>query len=198
MDFIRKNTETILTPVEKRAAEKEIEKENTPVIQEEMENKKITSFVMLKNYNGSIAIDLEPWDFSSPARAIQFTFDQDYQHVPTKWALGVFVTPLAMKLMEEGYFTFENLSTLIKMAEDEGLYVPDSIKEPVIDLKELKKYLIKDNLAEVQKMMRNASRKLILDFVLIAKQNLNRLSMSMVQYIEKTYRVSLDTISLNE
>ena len=35
----------------------------------------------------------------------------------TNYALGVFVTPSALKQMELGYFTFENLDTLIKMAE---------------------------------------------------------------------------------
>lgn len=158
----------------------------------------INAFVMVKNYRGGFGVSLEPWDFSSPARTIRFKFDQEKQYVPLKWALGVFVTPLAVKLMEKGYYTFENLHVLIKMAEDLGLYVPDSIKEPKINLKDLKNALLKNDLPAVKKNMMNASQKIVADFISLARQNFAQLSVAMVTYIQSTYKVSLEEIKLNE
>ena len=158
----------------------------------------INSFVMVKNYRGGFGVTLEPWDFSSPGRPIRFKHDQEKLHVPTKWALGVFVTPSAIKNMEEGYFTFEDLHVLIKMAEDLGLYVPDSIKEPKVNLKDLKNALLKNNLTEVKKLMMNATKKLIADFTTLARRHFQELSVAMVSYIEATYKVSLKPINLDE
>lgn len=175
--------------------QKVIETISQPVVEDLVPAK---SFVMVKNYRGGFGVTLEPWDFSAPARPIRFKFDQEKQHVPTKWALGIFVTPLAIKLLEEGYYTFENLHVLIKMAEDLGLYVPDSIKEPKINLRDLKNALLKNDLAAVKKFMMNASQKLIADFVTLARQNFSLLSVAMVTYIQSTFKVSLEEINLNE
>jgi len=188
-DFIRKSTNPVQETVEEEVM--------VPTIQSKKPTQ-INSFVMVKNYRGGFGVKLEPWDFSAPARSIRFKFNQEQQHIPTKWALGVFVTPLAIKLMEEGYYTFENLHVLIEMAEDLGLYVPDSIKEPKINLKELKNALLKNDLVTVKKLMMNASKKLIADFVALARQNLSQLSVAMQTYVESTYKVSLQTINLNE
>lgn len=189
-DFIRKsaNPNPTVEPEAQEAIQAPVATQSAP----------INSFVMVKNYRGGFGVSLEPWDFSAPARLIRFKFDQDKQHVPTKWALGIFVTPLAIKLLEEGYYTFENLHVLIKMAEDLGLYVPDSIKEPKINLRDLKNALLKNDLAAVKKYMMNASQKLSADFVALARQNFEQLSVAMVTYIQSTFKVSLEEINLNE
>jgi hypothetical protein len=187
-NFIRPSVNTTLETVVEEKVIAPVEAIKTP----------INSFVMVKNYRGGFGVSLEPWDFSAPARSIRFRFDQEQQHVPTKWALGIFVSPLAVKLLEEGYYTFENLHVLIKMAEDLGLYVPDSIKEPKINLKELKNALLKNDLATIKRLMMNASKKLVADFIVLARQNHSMLSIAMVTFIESTYKVSLETITLNE
>lgn len=158
----------------------------------------VTQFVMVKNYEGALAVMLDPHDFSTPARRVNFNFDVERQHVPAKYAVGTFVTDNAMKQMEKGYFTYENLDVLIKMAEDMGYYVPDSIKEPKISLKDLRQVILKGDAKELSKLMMNASRKNIDDLLSVAKRYYASLSTGMVQYIEKTYKASLAPISLNE
>ena len=90
-------------------------------------------FVLKKNVSGGLAVVLEAHDFSVPARKVVFNFNENINYVTTKYALGVFVTPSALRQLEKGYFTFEKLDTLIKMAEELGYYVPDSIKDPTIN-----------------------------------------------------------------
>jgi hypothetical protein len=99
--------------------------------------------------------------------------------------------------MEKGYYTFENLETLIKMAEDLGYHVPDSIKEPKISLKDLKALLKKGDVKEMEKTLINASSKVIGDLVTLAKKMYSDLSVNTVQYIEKKYKVSLEPINLD-
>lgn len=84
------------------------------------------------------------------------------------------------------------------MAEDLGLYVPDSIKEPKINLKDIKNALLKNDLTAVKKYMMNASQKLTADFIALARQNFALLSVAMLTYIQSTFKVSLEEINLNE
>lgn len=140
----------------------------------------------------------DAYDFSAPARKIRFDYDQDTTHVPTKWALGVFVTHNALKVMEKGYFYFENLELLIKMAEDAGIYVPDSIKEPKTTLKELKNLVLTNDVKSIEQKMFNADKKLIGDLVEIARKNIDRISVATADFIEKKYNVVLKPINLNE
>ena len=60
----------------------------------------------LKNFRGSYGVMIDPYDFSMPARRISFRFDTASQFIPTKFALGVFITNEALKAMERGLFTF--------------------------------------------------------------------------------------------
>jgi hypothetical protein len=156
-----------------------------------------SQFKMIKNYVGGLAVIINPYDFSIPARRIDFKFDQELQYLPAKFAIGVFVSDDALRQMEKGYFTFENLEILIKMAEDLGYYVPDSIKEPKITLKELKNLLKKGDVKEMEKTLLNASSKIIGDFITLAKKMYSELNVSVVQYIEKKYQVSLEPINLD-
>lgn len=166
----------------------------TPVVKKEFP----TSFVMVKNVRGSFALDIEPYDFSSPAREIYFTADLENQRLPAKLAVGVFVTPQASKLMDRGYFTFENLQGLVALAESLGIYVPDSIKEPKVELKDMRIVLFKNDLAGIKTVMMNASKKTVGDFISEARRLLGKLNMETVGYIEKTYGVRLAPVDLNE
>ena len=176
----------------------EVEEQNQVESKEKVvQEKPITSFVMVKNYRGGLAVELEPYDFSAPARKINFRFNQEKQHVPLKWALGVFVTDSAMSMLGRNYFTFENLEKLIQMAEEKGLYVPDSIKEPKVTSKELQKIISKNDLTELKRVMVGASKTKIADMVALARKVLPKLNYETIQYIENTYKVTLKTVDLN-
>jgi hypothetical protein len=43
-----------------------------------------SQFVMVKNIDGRLLVNLESFDFSAPARAIAFNFDQDKTYVQLK------------------------------------------------------------------------------------------------------------------
>ena len=163
----------------------------------EVKQRRITSFVMVKNYRGGMSVDLEPYDFSAPMRRISFNFDQEKQHVPLKWALGIFVSQNSMKMFEKNYFTFEDLETLIEMAEEAGLFVPDSIKEPKVTSRQLQKIITKNDLPEFKKVMVNADKTKIGDMVAIARKVLPKLNYETIRYIEETYKISLKTINLD-
>jgi hypothetical protein len=156
-----------------------------------------TQFQMVKNFMGGMSIRLEPHDFSGPSRKVKFRHDVDTQYVPAKYALGVFVSDENSRLMERGYFTFANLSTLIEMAEELGYYIPDSIKNPKMTIKEIRNLLKKADESEIEKALLNATKKTIEDFIAVAKKMYTSLNISTVKYIEKKYKISLAPIDLN-
>lgn len=155
-------------------------------------------FVMIKNAVGGLTVKTEAFDFSVPARNIVFKFDQDRNYLMTNYALGVFVTPSALKQMELGYFTFENLDTLIKMADEAGIYVPDSIKDPKVTLKDIAKALRSGEQVELDKLTKNLNRKIRNDIIVTAQKMYNNLQQGVISYLEKKLGVSLKPIDLSE
>lgn len=155
-------------------------------------------FVMVKNAVGGLTVKTEAFDFSVPARNVVFKFDQDRNYLMTNYALGVFVTPQALKQMELGYFTFENLDTLIKMADEAGIYVPDSIKDPKVTLKDIAKALRSGDQAELDKLTKNLNRKTRNDIIVTAQKMYDNLQQGVISYLEKKLAVSLKPIDLSE
>ena len=73
--------------------------------------------------------------------------------------------------MELGYFTFENLDKLIEMAEDLGYYVPDSIKEPKVTLKEIAHALRSGEKEKLNAITSNLTNKVRQDIITTAQKN---------------------------
>ena len=99
-----------------------------------------------------MTVMLEAEDFSTPIRKISFKFDQEEKQIPIKWAIGALVTDSALRQMEKGYFTFKDMDDYIAMAEEMGHYVPDSIKEPKVTVREMRQALKKGDLAFFKKI----------------------------------------------
>lgn len=166
---------------------------NTQVVQ----NKRAQSFSMIKNVEGALAVNLEAHDFSTPARTIYFRFNQEKQQIPLKWAVGTFVSTSALQQMESGYFTFENLTDLIKVAEEMGYFVPDSIKEPKVDIKDIRKALLSENRKVLEQFMLNMSTKTRGDILSIARSLYGKLNTGTIEYLENQLGVSLKPVDLS-
>lgn len=182
-----------------------------PVVKEVKENKEVKTiqevrepkvypkqFAMIKNTLGGLAVPIEPHDFSAPRRTISFKHDQEKNYLPTSWALGIFVTPQALRQMELGYFTFENLDILIEMAEEKGYYVPDSIREPKITIKEIANILRRGDEKELRNLTLNMSSKVRGDILTTARKMYSRLNVSTVRILEERLKVSLEPVNLND
>lgn len=154
-------------------------------------------FAMIKNFDGNLAVELQPEDYVGLPRTFRFKFNQEKQMVPLKWALGVFISPPALHQMELGYFTFENLEELIKMAESAGHYVPDSIKEPKISVKDIKKALKTGDKKEFEKILLNATAKVRNDVITAARGMYGKLNQETISFLEKKLKVSLTVVDTN-
>lgn len=155
-------------------------------------------FVMVKNAVGGLTVVTDSYDYSVPARKIVFKFDQEKNYVTVKYALGVFVTPSALKQMELGYFTFEKLDILIKMAEDLGLYVPDSIKDPQLTLKDIAKILRSGDKAELERITNGMSKKVRADIIVTSQKMYDSLQQGTIALLEKKLGITLKPIDLSE
>jgi hypothetical protein len=171
------------------------------ITRQEKQDKKAypKQFKMVKNFRGSFSTVLEPYDYSAPARKVSFVHSDESQMVPAKYALGAFVNNIAMKQMEKGYFTFENLEILLQMAEEEGLMVPDSLfKQKVYTFREIKEILASGDVSKVEKLVTNASPKTLSDTKSFAIKMYGGLNMSVIAFLEKFFKVHLAPISLDE
>lgn len=155
-------------------------------------------FVLKKNVSGGLAVVLEAHDFSVPARKVVFNFNENINYVTTKYALGVFVTPSALRQLEKGYFTFEKLDTLIKMAEELGYYVPDSIKDPQLTLYQIADALRSGKKEDLDAITTNLSTKVRADIIAAAHEMYTVLQQGTIAYLEKKLRVSLKPVNLRE
>jgi len=153
---------------------------------------------MIKNTEGGLTVVLEAYDFSVPARPIHFKHDQEKNYIPEKWAIGTFITPNAVRQMELGYFTFENLDVLIQKAEELGYYVPDSIKEPKVTLKEMKTALRSGDVKIVEKLVNGITGKNKTDLISLSRTMYSNLNQSVIEYLEKKLRVQLKPVDLSE
>lgn len=155
-------------------------------------------FMLVNNYKGSLLVEIDSYDFSRPTRSFKLRHNVPKLAIPTNYALGIFITPGALRLMERGYYVIENVETLIKMAEDKGFYVPDSIKNRKYTLEDFKNLLIKGDIKEMEKQLTQATRKTARDVIALAREVYSKLSVQMVQLIEQRYKVVLSPINLNE
>ena len=165
-----------------------------PKVQEKVRPKQ---FVMIKNAIGGLVVPLEAHDYSTPRRRIVFKFNQERHYIPVKWAVGTFVTDEAMKQMEKGYFTYENLEVLIEMAEEMGYYVPDSIKEPKVTLKEMQKALKDADMKELERITNVLTPKIKRDLIQTGQKMYDSLNMNVISFLEKKLQTSLKSISLD-
>lgn len=170
----------------------------TEVKQPQVQKVNPTQFVMIKNAEGALTVRLEPHDFSTPARNISFKFNQERNYIPAKFAIGVFVTPSAVHQMELGYFTFENLEVLIKMAEDMGYYVPDSIKSPKVSIKEIAKAIRSGEKQALENITKNLSTKVKSDIAATAQKMYDNLNINTIKFLEDKLKVSLKPVNLSE
>ena len=154
-------------------------------------------FVMIKNCEGGLVVPLEAHDYSTPRRRIVFKFNQERHYIPLKWAVGTFVTDEAMKQMEKGYFTYENLGVLIEMAEEMGYYVPDSIKEPKVTLKEMQKALKNSDIKELERITNVITPKIKRDLTQTAQKMYDSLNMNVITFLEEKLKTSLKPIKLD-
>jgi len=162
----------------------------------ERQQRVVSNYKMIKNYVGSLSVLLEAHDFSTPARRISFNHNEEVKHIPLKWAVGTFVSDSAMKQLAKGYFTFEKLDELIEMAEDMGYYVPETIKQPEVTLKDIRQAMKKNDLKALKAIIPNASNKDKADIVAIAQNLYGKTNMEIITYIEQELKVSVKPITI--
>ena len=100
--------------------------------------------------------------------------------------------------MELGYFTFENLDKLIEMAEDLGYYVPDSIKEPKVTLKEIAHALRSGEKEQLNAITSNLTNKVRQDIIATAQKMYSVLNHGTIDFIESKLKASLKPVDLSE
>ena len=84
-------------------------------------------FILTKTIPGQVYFDLSPIDNSDQHRVIRLTNEAPTARLPKNWALGVFLNPTAFKMFEKGLFTFNDLDTVLQLAQDEQVYFGEEL-----------------------------------------------------------------------
>ena len=78
------------------------------------------TFTFVKNVKGWLFIELETFDMMGVRKTFTFGPNVDKLVIPFPYALGLFVSPEALKMYNNGVFTIENVNDLYKAGVEQG------------------------------------------------------------------------------
>lgn len=148
----------------------------------------VNYYDIVKKTKGSLSLTIPTFDATGIPREFFISYELDKIRVPRLYALGIFADPVLERMYKEGAFTVEPAAEFEK--EIAEIYMPIEDKKPIIEEKTLLDYLKKGNRVKIKEIVQeNGINKDKL--VIIARENINDISTSMVKFLEDLLGVEL-------
>lgn len=149
-------------------------------------------FILTKTIPGQIYFDLSPIDNSDQHRVIKLTNEAPTARLPKNWALGVFLNPTAFKMFEKGLFTFNELDTVMQLAQDEQVYFGEELDfapAPLSIEKDILEALLSGKKDQINAFMTTSTDKQRV--LTVANDNIQQLTKGVISFLEKELGVQL-------
>ena len=145
-------------------------------------------YEIVKLYKGGLSLDMPAFDVSANNRKVSIPWDVKKVRVPRVYALGIFTDGTLQRMYEQGYFKVEPAVAFEKEVAE--IFFPVEDKPNVVEESVIIDYLLKGNRAAVKKLIEenNVNKN---NVILLARENIDRLSTSMVRDLEKILSVEL-------
>ena len=146
------------------------------------------SYEIIKNTKGGLTLTIPSYDSSVGDRVFDIPYNQKSVRVPRVYALGIFVNPTLQRMYEQGYFSVEPR----KEFEADVAELNASTERPVkvVDDSTIVEALKRGNRVKIKEIMSqgvvNKDKVIIL-----ARENIGDISMSMIEFLEKLLGVEL-------
>ena len=143
---------------------------------------------IVKLYPGSLSLDLPAFDASSNNRKVRIAWNVNKVRVPKQFALGIFIDGTLTRMYEQGYFKVEPAAQFEK--EVESIYYPVEERVNIIDDEKIVNALLKGDRVTIKNIMSSGdvNRQKV---IVLARENIDSLSTSMVRDLEKILNVEL-------
>jgi hypothetical protein len=145
-------------------------------------------YEIVKLYKGGLSLDMPAFDVSVNNRKVVIPWDVKKVRVPRVFALGIYTDGTLQRMYEEGYFKVEPAAEFQKEVAE--IFAPVENKPNIVEESVVLDYLLKGNRAAVRKLIeQNDVNKE--NVILLARENIDRISTSMVRDLEKILSVEL-------
>lgn len=128
------------------------------------------------------------FDVSVNNKKVTIPWDVKKVRVPRVFALGIYTDGTLQRMYEEGYFKVEPADAFQKEVAE--IFTPVENKPNVVEDSIILEYLFKGNRAAIRKLIEenNVNKE---NVILLARENIDKLSTSMVRDLEKILSVEL-------
>ena len=148
------------------------------------------TYSFVKNVRGSLAINLYTFDMSI-TRQFSIPYNVSKIVVPHSFALGLFVSPEALNMLKNGFFTVENFDSLVKEAIEKGLCASEDYPQ-IASLIQIEQMVLSNNTVKIRKLIANKNAVEISNLVSIAKEHYGKLNQTNKNLIETECGVELE------
>jgi hypothetical protein len=137
---------------------------------------------------GSLTLDLPAFDASANNKMVHIGWNVQKVRVPRQFALGILTDSTLTKMYEKGYFKVEPAAQFEK--EIESIYYPVEERVKIVDDEKIVNALLKGDRVTIKNIMSSGevNRQKV---VVLARENIDSLSTSMVRDLEKILSVEL-------
>ena len=143
---------------------------------------------IIKNTKGTLSLTLPSYDMTAPERVITIPFNAKQIRVPRTFALGIFVDPVLESMYKKGKFRVEPADKF--EAEVAEIFYPIEDKVKVYAEAEIVKMLQQGNRVGIRQLLEESGANRD-NVIIIAREHIGDIPMSMIQDLEKMLGVEL-------
>lgn len=147
------------------------------------------SYTFVKNIAGQLRISLESYNMQNARQDFVIPAGVEKVIIPYQYALGMFVTPSAKKQYDLGYFTIEDIDSLIEEATSYGLVADASQK--VLSIKELAMLLQNNDVAKIEALIKRENPVETANLFTLVRENYDKIPSGVLSKIETLCGVEL-------
>lgn len=148
------------------------------------------AYTFVKNIGGQLRITLETYNMQNAAQDFVMPAGVDKVIVPYQYALGLFVTPAALSQYKLGYFTIENVESLIEEATQVGLTIPQD-RNKVLSLRDIAQLIQSGNTNAIEDLLRRGNPVERDNLFLLVRENYDKIPSGVLTKIETVCGVEL-------
>ena len=151
----------------------------------------LRAFTFVKKCTGSLAITLDSYNFSSPARDFTLPHGIDKIVVPYNYALGLFVSEGARNQYKIGYFEVEQYDKLKELAAEQGILDETLVPKDGGVFDKVSKAITTNDTKKIKELLESKTPIVISALVAAAADNVKNLTSTNIKLIEDGCGVSL-------
>lgn len=148
------------------------------------------AYTFVKNIGGQLRISLESYNMQNARQDFVMPAGVDRVIVPYQYALGLFVSPSAYNQYKLGYFTVEDIDSLIAEATSFGLVAAKG-DQSILTLKQVAELLKDGNLPGIEALIQRKNPVELANLFTIVRENYNKVPAGILSKIETLCGVEL-------